>query len=241
MQKIHYLFFLAAVFLLISCSKGSVINDPQFGKVILINRTNAVLSAIEGEGNSFPVTDNTSRNVVAGKRRFRFYDEQTLLADTNLSVEPFSDHRYVVFRSTEGADLKIYDTSLNGLNKETSPGPGSVKMSFANFNKSLPDRVDILLTTTTTTLGGSKDIQAGFIQGVSQSFSAFQKVDLGIADVSGNPVRVFTLSIRDTETAKVLLSTSLSLPAIPGQSQLESSVYIIYLNATGTAGILMSK
>jgi hypothetical protein len=241
MRIILYLTLAVLIFFSVfSCSKGSIVKDPQFGSMSLTNLTTGSLTAVEGEDNKVAVIGKINLNLVSGKKRFRFYQNDTLMLDTNLSVEPYITHSYVAFRPYENIDLKVMDATLNGLDKEAMPDSGTVKISFANFSESLPNKVDIYLTTNTYTPNSLKEIQVGEFLNVSQSFSVFRNVALG-KNVSGQPVSVFTVTIKDPISHSSLITNNLTLPITTTIDQQAAAVYILYLDAAGKAAILISK
>jgi hypothetical protein len=196
------------------------------------------------DGQDHKITDiNLAKNLPSGNNRFRFYTGETLLRDTLLSVEPYKTHVYTLFKPNANAQLKIFDSRLNGLDKELLPDSGFVKFSLANFSKSLPGKVNISISTQTYTPFSDKPIQVGEFLNVSNSFSGFHTVMVGV-NQSSNAVNTFTLTIKNPDNNLVLATIPLVLPvsATAGSiGKLTGSIYIIYLNDSSNATILMSK
>jgi len=224
---------------LLSCSKGSVFNDPKFGSILLTKISSSNFTIIQGENNQLSVGNNVI-NMISGNNRFRFYESDMLLLDTLLSVEPFVIHPYILFRPNQNKRLRIFDSSLNGLDKEGLPDSGNIKISLANFSSSLPDKVNVYLTTTTYTPTGLREVQVAEFLGVSGTFSVFQNIITGKNELL-MPIDIFNLTIKDPADQKVLGTAVLSLADINSAGVLKRSVYLIYLNSESSANILMSK
>jgi hypothetical protein len=224
---------------ILSCSKGSVFNEPKFGSILLTKISASNFTIIQGENNQLSV-GNDVINMISGNNRFRFYENDMLLLDTLLSVEPFNIHPYVLFKPNENARLRIFDSSLNGLYKEALPDYGNIKISLANFSNTLPDKVNVYMTTTTFTAGGLREIQVGEFLGVSGAFSVFQSIITGKNELL-TPISVFNLTIKDSADQKILGTAVLNLADINSAGVFKRSVYLIYLSSENNANVLMSK
>lgn len=234
-----YLILIPLLFsVLCSCTKGDLVKDPQFGTVSISNFALGNINVIQGKDQSFPA-DGTKKGVIAGQSQFRFYESDKLLLDTALSVEPFVEHAYIMFRPTTNTDLKIYDSSLNGLNKEPLPDSGAVKISLANFSATLPNKVNIYLTTTTYILNNPQEIRVAEFINVDRSFSGFKKIVLG-KDLSSLPQKTFSMSVKDPVDNKLLETLTIILPG-SSTGALLKSVYLLYIDANSSPTILMSK
>lgn len=241
------IFYLASsvliLFSLSSCSKGEIIKDPQFGSISITDRTTADIHVIQGNDSKFPLSGKNGSadanvNLVSGKNRFRFYEADLLLLDTSLFVEAFASHPYFMFRPNLNSALKIVDHQLNNFDKEQQPEAGFIKISLANFSKSLPDKVNIYVYTTTYIPYAFQQIQIGAFLNTSGSFSAFKKLILG-KDQLSKSVDGFTLTIKDPANNTVLATSAFTLPVAA------NGVYLLYLSddikSAPTATILMSK
>lgn len=225
-----------------SCSKGTIVKDPQFGQVSFLS-TSAEKIDIVKDGSTKIDADGTALRIVSGNNRFRFFLKDQLLLDTSLSVEPYSLHAYTLFKPNESSTLKVYDATLNGLKTEVLPDSGFVKFSIANFSGSLPGKLNIYISTTTYTPNSDKPIEVGHFLNVNHSFPEFHKILLGI-NQSSQTTNTFTLTIKDTDNKGVLAIIPLVLPVgstagIVGK--LTGSVYLLYIDDKNTASILMSK
>lgn len=225
-----------------SCSKGSLVKDPQFGKISFVSSSPGQIDSIAGDNNKFKVNAGAV-SIVSGKSRFRFYLGKALLHDTLLSVEPFTTHIYTLFKPYSDSDLKIFDSSLNGLNKEIIPDSGLVKFSIANLSATLPAKVNVYISTTTYTPFSEKPIQVGEFLNVSSSFSEFHTIMVGV-NQSSKAINKFTLTIKDAGNNSLLATAPLVLPvsATAGSiGNLTAAIYLLYLGNSGTVNILMSK
>ena len=245
MRKILYLILLfVSTNFLLSCSKGGPVQDPQFGDILLSNSLSEDLSVVKGEDNKLLKSkESIQLKTPSVKTRFRFYAASSLLLDTLLSVQAYEVSSYTLFKPTINANLQIIDSEFNGLNNEISPDKGFVKLSIANFSKSLPGKVNIEVFTTTYTPFSLKTIQVGQMSNVSSSFSSFQSLLVGV-DQSSKPINVFTLTVKDPISDSILTTIPLTLPYginADNNNQLAASVYLVYLNEQSVPSILMSK
>ncbi|MBB5634786.1 hypothetical protein HDE68_000671 [Pedobacter cryoconitis] len=236
----YFILFMLIITGVSSCSKGDLIKDPAFGSISISDFTSKKVTVIEGENNQLPVLGETV-SLLSGNNRFRFYDDKTLLLDTSLKIEPFKKHKYFILRPNNQSVLRVFDDSLNGFNQETFPTAGSVKISLANFSKSLPDKVNVYITTTTYRAPATEEIKVGEILKVSGSFSGFKTMLTG-KDQFLKPIKEFTLTIKDSNDQAVLFTVPLVLPVET------ATVYLLYLeDKTGVtkpdirATLLMSK
>ncbi|CAM4018754.1 hypothetical protein SAMN06265348_101222 [Pedobacter westerhofensis] len=224
-----------------SCSKGEANQDPEFGRLSIKDLTAGAVRVVEGENNKFPTsTDgNTFSNILSGKNRFRFYQADDLLLDTSLSVQPYVKNTFVMFKSGNNTDLKIFGSDFKGLDHETLPDPGIVKFSLANFSSTLPNKVNIYINTATYTPNTDKPIQVAQFLNVSTSFSDFQNIKLGITSDNGL-VSQFTFIITDPINQTVLASLPVALPK-DLDNHLINTVFLFYVDSGGAVTILMSK
>lgn len=243
MRITYYLILFSLIFIYFSsCSKGDVIRDPQFGRISFVSPTPGQIDSIAGDRDKFTVNAGAV-SIISGKSRFRFYSEKVLLQDTLLSVEPFTTRTYTLFKPYTDSNLKIFDSSLNGLNKEVLPDSGFVKFSIANLSESLPGKVNVYISTTTYTPSSEKPIQVGELLNVSSSFSKFQTIMVGI-NQSSRVINKFTLTIKDAGNNSLLATIPLVLPVSTTAGtigQLTAGIYLLYLGNSGTVNILMSK
>lgn len=240
MRIIIYLISISLALLNIcSCSKGDPVSDPGFGNLSIANFASGETRIIQGTDHEF-IANGKNFSLLSGKNRFRFYNADLLLLDTLLSVDAFEAHAYFMFRPAISSPLKIVDSRLNDFDKELKPDSGSVKISLANFSKSLPDRVNIYVLTSTYIPYALQPVQVGAWQNVSRSFSGFQKIKTG-RDQSSRPVKEFTLVVKDPDDRAVLSTATFTLPLIPEPGKQASSVYLIYINGDGQVIPLMSK
>lgn len=244
MRKIFYLISLFIFSFLFSCSKGGPVQDPQFGNVLLLNSLSENIGIIQGDYTKLVTSgDSLVLNIPSGKSRFKFYLKDTLSLDTLLSVEPYVNNKRTLFKPSVNTDLRIIDNSLNGFNREVAPDSGFLKISLANFSKSLPDKINIDISTTTYTPFSLKPIQVAENINVSSSFSVFKTIKFGINQVSV-PVTLFTLTVKDPSSNLILASIPLIIPL--GQSsgtttRLVGSIFLLYINEDNVTSILMSK
>jgi hypothetical protein len=215
--------------------------DPEFGRVSIKDLTSGAVHVVEGENHNFKTSNdgNTFSNIISGKNRFRFYLADTLLLDTSLSVEPYVKNTYVMFKAEANSVLRVFGNDLNGLNNEKLPDSGMVKFSLANFSKTLPNKVNVYINTTTYTPNTDKPIQVAQFLNISNSFSAFENIKLGITKDKGL-VSAFVFTVTDPLYQTVLASIPVDLPK-DLNNQLSSTVFLFYLDSSGTANILMSK
>jgi hypothetical protein len=238
MRITFYLIFSTIILLcFLSCSKGYPVQAPEFGKVTFKNFTAGKIVITEGASN---LLTEEKVDLVSGKHRFRFYDKEVLLSDTSLNVEAFKFRTFFMFRPAESFAFKVFDTKLNGFEDEVSPPNGFLKISLANFSTSLPDKVNIYLTTTTYKAPLMQPIQIGEFLNVSSSFSGFKQVVLGMDNLL-HPVKDFTLIIKDTANQQVLETRTFSLPLKPALFELEGNVFLLYADDHKGVPILMSK
>lgn len=223
--------------ILFSCSKGSPVDEPAFGGLLLTHFTFEKIDAIAGDDQK-ALLPGSNVNLVSGKNRFRFYNNEVLLLDTMLNVKPYVVTNYYVFKPGDRDQLKILDRQFNGLEHETLPDSGSVKFSLANLNYALPDKVNIVLSTITYVNGIAREIQAGEFLNVSRSFSSFQKVLIGKGQIVGS-TELIKITVKDLNQ-NVIATSSVTFPVGPG-NLLTSSVFLIYIGVNNASTILMSK
>lgn len=239
------IFYLITIILIstsiFSCSKGDLVNDPQFGKISIAAVVTEDINVVQGDDHKF-TANGAEFDIISGKNRFRFYTKQRLLLDTLFSVKPYQRSSFVIFKQNADSGLRVFDYDLNGFNKEAIPDSGFVKFSLVNLSKTLPRKVDAYINTTTYTPNSDKPIQVGKFLSVTSSFSAFQNIMIGKSQSSAQ-VNMFTLVIKDPVTENVLATVPLTLPFLAAgiNGQFISSIYIIYLDDNGAASILMSK
>ncbi|SDZ83208.1 hypothetical protein [Pedobacter hartonius] len=246
MRKFFYLISLFIFSILFSCSKGEPVQDPQFGDVSLVNSSSENIFIIQGDHTKLVNRgDNFALSIPSGKSRFKFYLKDTLTLDTVLPVKPYTGNIYTLFKPSANTDLRIIDDSLNGLNKEVIPDSGFLKISLANFSKSLPDKINIDIATTTYIPFSYRAIQVAENISVSSSFSPFKTIIIGVnQSTSLKVVNVFTLTVKDPINNSVLATIPLTIPSNISSAtagKLIGSVFLIYINENGTASILMSK
>lgn len=221
-----------------SCTKGEPVKDPGFGTFSIQDFTLGSTRITDTQEQVIAAGTNIS--LVSGKKKFRFYSADTLLLDTGLTITPFVQNYYYMFRPTLNRPLKIVDSHFNDFDKEISPDSGSVKISFAQFSGTFPGKVNIYLTTETYINNALQQIQVGEFENVSDLFSAYHHVVTG-KNQSSRQINNFSLVIKDPVTGRVLLTSPLVLPAIASTGKLISSIYLIYLDANSKVTILMSK
>lgn len=239
MRIFLYLILLVISCFTFSCAKGDLINDPQFGRISITDFTDKRVTVFQGEMQPFEAT-GTEYNLPSGKNRFRFYQNDILLLDTLLSVEPYHAHAFTMLKTDEESALRIFDPALNGFDNQILPDSGILKFSLANFSGKLPSKVNVYINTTT---GSSKVIQAGQFMNVSTSFSPFQDVKLGFNQLS-NPVNQFSMIIKNPLNQEILATMPLTLPTGNSSGQanaLSATVFIIYISPANTATIFMQK
>ena len=242
MRIIFYLISVSIIFLFFSsCSKGDIVKEPQFGSVLLKNMTIDNINVLQDE-KTFTLTsgENLNFNTVSGRRRFQFYVADTLQADTVLAINAFAKHDYVLFRANSKSALHIYDTSLNGLATTAFPDSGTIKISFANLSSSLPDKVNVYVTTKTFIGNVQKEIQVGEFLLINSIFSGFKTITLGTG-VSLRPQTQYTLTVKDPVDNHVLASSVITFPSNPTNGALVNTVYLLYLDGNNNVNILMSK
>lgn len=238
MRIIFYLIsFIIISTCIFSCAKESLVNDPQFGNVSFVNAATETID-IKRDTSKFKA-DGIKVSLPSGKNQFRFYAGDQLLKDTLLSVEPYTTHVYTLFKPDRSSALQIFDSGLNGFNKEILPDSGLVKFSIANFSASFPNKVNVYISTKTYTPNSDKTIQVGDFLNVSRSFSEFHTVMTGV-NSSSNVVNAFTLIIKSTDNNTVLATIPLVLSTATG-GKLSASVYLLYIRDMSSASILMSK
>lgn len=241
--QIHFIGIVILLFT-ISCSKGDLVKDPVYGLIAISTIGTEKIIVVQGDDHVVIVNATTATSVLTGKNRFRFYIAERLLLDTSLFIEPIKRNVFVLFKPDESFDLKVFDPTLNGLDKEVVPDSGLIKFSIVNLSKSLPDKVNISINTTTSVLGAPYVIRVGEFLNVSRSFSAYQSLVLGKKEQLSFSESKFTLLIKDAADQTLLSTAALELPLGNSGSavgKLTSSTYILYLYDNNVVSILMSK
>jgi hypothetical protein len=234
------LYFLSGVLLscmVLSCSKGSPVDNPAFGGLLFSPVSAEKIDVVAGDDQK-PLQLMNKVNLISGKNRFRFYISEDLVLDTMLNVKPFVVTDYYIFKPGDRDQLKIMDRQFNGLENEYLPDSGSVKLSIANLNYALPDKVNIVLSTTTFVNGIGREIQVGEFPNVSRSFSSFRKVLIGKAQLAGS-TELIKITVKDVNQ-NVIGTSSLTFPLGPG-NLLTNGVFLIYIGVNNASSILMSK
>lgn len=208
----------------------------------MITSSVETFDVVQGDHNKF-IVNAKAVSMVSGKNRFRFYLKDRLVKDTSLSVSPFKTQTYTLFKPDEDSNMKIFDSSFNGFDKEVLPDSAFVKFSLANFSKSLPDKIDIYVSTTTYIPFSEKPIQVGEFLNITRSFSEFHTLMVGV-NQSSQTMNKFSLIIKNSGSNLTLATIPLVLPisATAGSiGKLAGSVYFLYLSSNNTVDILMSK
>lgn len=243
MRIIFYLIAASLIFTCFSsCSKGDIVKNPQFGNISIVTSSLETFDIVQGDHNKF-IVNAKAVSMVSGKNRFRFYLKDILVKDTLLSVSPFKTQTYTLFKPDEDSNVRIFDSSFNGLDKEVLPDSGFVKFSLVNFSKSLPDKVDVYISTTTYIPFSEKPIQVGEFLNITRSFSEFHTLMVGV-NQSSQAMNKFTLTIKNSGSNLTLATIPLVLPisATAGNlGKLTGSIYFLYLGNNNTVDILMSK
>lgn len=222
-----------------SCSKGSPVQDPAFGSLTFSYLTSENIT-VKANDDQKILPKGTAIQSIAGKNRFRFYKDDVLLKDTLLSVEPFVNHDYFVFKPGQQDRLQVVDKALNGLKDELPPDSGTVKISFANLNYALPDKINIVVTTTTYVNNIEREIQVGEFLNVERSFSPFRVLAIGKGRGAGS-FDTFRLSISDPSGPKILGTGTFILPLQSPNGTLINNILLVYLAAGNSANMLMSR
>lgn len=220
-----------------SCTKGDIVNAPQFGRILVNKFSPEEIEIVKGDGEALKF--GFVSNSISGSNRFRIYQTGSLLLDTQIYVKPYLTNNYIMFKPNQSSHPRILDTDYHGFSKEEYPDSGYIKLSLANFSTSLPNKVSISVSTTTYTPFTDKPIQVGEYLNISDAFSDFHRVACGTTSSSSRQNQ-FTLTVKDISGQLVLATFPLTIVNEVTPGKVNNTVYLVYLDNNG-ATILMSK